>query len=120
MNSKFQRANAWSKVVIGAAIEVHTLKGGGLIESIYERCILREFELREVPVLSQLDVEIEYKDRSSSVTGICYPLFVVPFDWPSLGNQFIRTRPLGVTVNGGDDHEFVGASAVHMFQQFFS
>jgi GxxExxY protein len=61
MNSKFQRANAWSKVVIGAAIEVHTLKGAGLIESIYERCILREFELREVPVLSQLDVEIEYK-----------------------------------------------------------
>jgi len=61
MNPKFQRANAWSKVVIGAAIEVHTLKGAGLIESIYERCILREFELREVPVLSQLDVEIEYK-----------------------------------------------------------
>lgn len=61
MNTKFQRANAWSKVVIGAAIEVHTLKGAGLIESIYERCILREFELREVPVLSQLDVEIEYK-----------------------------------------------------------
>ena len=59
INLKF--ANAWSKVVIGAAIEVHTLKGAGLIESIYERCILREFELREVPVLSQLDVEIEYK-----------------------------------------------------------
>jgi GxxExxY protein len=56
MNTKFQRANAWSKIVIGAAIEVHTLKGAGLIERIYERCILREFELRAVPVLSQLDV----------------------------------------------------------------
>jgi GxxExxY protein len=61
MNSAFQRANGWSKIVIGAAIEVHTLKGAGLIESIYERCMLREFELQKVPALSQLDIEIEYK-----------------------------------------------------------
>ena len=47
--------------MIGAAIEVHKLKGAGLIERIYERCILREFELRKVLALSQLDVEIEYK-----------------------------------------------------------
>lgn len=60
-NVKFQTANGWSKVVIGAAIEVHSLKGAGLIDSIYERCMLREFELRNVPVLSQLDVKIEYK-----------------------------------------------------------
>jgi GxxExxY protein len=42
-------------------MEVHTLKGAGLIECIYERCLLREFELRAVPVSSQLDVTIEYK-----------------------------------------------------------
>jgi GxxExxY protein len=59
--TKYQRANAWSKIVIGAALEVHSLKGAGLIESIYERCMLREFELRRIPVLSQLDVKIEYK-----------------------------------------------------------
>jgi GxxExxY protein len=58
---KFQRANAWSKVVIGAAIEVHSLKGAGLLERIYERCMVRELDLRRVPVISQLDVEIEYK-----------------------------------------------------------
>jgi hypothetical protein len=59
--SKFRRANAWSKIVIGAAIEVHKLKGAGLIERIYERCILREFELTKKGTgLSQLDVEIEY------------------------------------------------------------
>ena len=32
--------------VIGAAIEVHREKGPGLIESTYERCTLRELELR--------------------------------------------------------------------------
>ena len=61
MNQKFQRANAWTKLVIGAAIEVHTRKGAGLIESIYERCMMRELELRAVPAIRQLDVEIEYK-----------------------------------------------------------
>ena len=60
-NTKYQRANAWSKVVIGAAIEVQTLKGPGLIERIYERCMLREFNLRKIPAFSQLDVKIEYK-----------------------------------------------------------
>jgi GxxExxY protein len=57
----YQKANAWSKIVIGAAMEVHTIKGPGLIERIYERCLLRELDLRSVPVLSQLNVEIEYK-----------------------------------------------------------
>jgi GxxExxY protein len=70
--TKYQRANAWSKIVIGAALEVHSLKGAGLIESIYERCMLREFELRRIPVLSQLDVKIEYKGLvfSQSLTVI--------------------------------------------------
>jgi hypothetical protein len=31
-----QRANAWSQLVIGAAIEVHRIKGPGLIEEIYK------------------------------------------------------------------------------------
>ena len=60
-NTKYQRANAWSKLAIGAAIEVHTLKGPGLIERIYERCMLREFDLRKIPALRQLDVKVEYK-----------------------------------------------------------
>ena len=60
-NTKYQRANAWSKLAIGAAIEVHTLKGPGLIERIYERSLVREFDLRRIPALRQLDVKVEYK-----------------------------------------------------------
>jgi GxxExxY protein len=48
-------------VVIGAAIEVHRLKGPGLLESIYEKCLWRELQLREVPAVSQMQVEIDYK-----------------------------------------------------------
>ena len=59
MDSKYERANSWSSVVIGSAIEVHRLKGPGLLESIYEKCLGRELQLREVPALGQM--EIEYK-----------------------------------------------------------
>lgn len=48
-------------MVIGAAIEVHRQKGPGLLESIYERCLLRELELQSVPVACQKIVRIEYK-----------------------------------------------------------
>ncbi len=61
MNSKYERANSWSNVVIGAAIEVHRLKGPGLLESIYEKYLCRELQLREVPAVGHLNVEIDYK-----------------------------------------------------------
>ena len=61
MDSKYERANSWSNVVIGAAIEVHRLKGAGLLESIYEKCLPRELQLREVPAVGQMQVEIDYK-----------------------------------------------------------
>ena len=47
--------------IIGAAIEVHKDKGPGLLESIYEWCLLRELELQGLATESQQMVEIEYK-----------------------------------------------------------
>jgi GxxExxY protein len=61
MHPLFQQADQLSHTVIGAAIEVHRLKGPGLIESIYEKCLMRELELREVRFVSQRLVKIEYK-----------------------------------------------------------
>jgi GxxExxY protein len=56
-----QRAHAWSHLVIGAAIEVHRIKGPALIESIYTRCFLRECNLRSIPVRRERLVPVEYK-----------------------------------------------------------
>jgi len=50
-----------SRVVIGAAIEVHRLKGPGLIESIYEKCLLRELTVQRLTAVNQRVVQIEYK-----------------------------------------------------------
>lgn len=61
MHPNFQKADQWTSIVIGAAIEVHRLKGPGLIESIYERCLMRELQLPGVPAVNQLIVPVEYK-----------------------------------------------------------
>lgn len=58
----YEKADRLSREVIGAAIEVHRHKGPGLIESIYERCLLRELELRSIPATTQKIVRVEYKD----------------------------------------------------------
>ena len=61
MHPLYEKADRVSREVIGAAIEVHRHKGPGLIESIFERCILRELELRSIPSVTQKLVCIEYK-----------------------------------------------------------
>ena len=61
MHPLFRKASELTKVIIGAAIEVHRDKGPGLIESIYEWCLTKELELRGLPFVSQQIVVIEYK-----------------------------------------------------------
>jgi GxxExxY protein len=61
MHPLFQKADRLSHTVIGAAIEVHRLKGPGLIEGIYEKCLMRELSLHQINAVNQRLVRIEYK-----------------------------------------------------------
>ncbi len=61
MHPLFQKADELSRTAIGAAVEVHRLKGPGLIESIYEKCLMRELSLRHLAAVNQQVVRIEYK-----------------------------------------------------------
>jgi GxxExxY protein len=61
MHPHFDRAHLLSKAVIGAAVEVHRVLGPGLLESIYERCLIRELEIRGISSISQQKVLIDYK-----------------------------------------------------------
>ena len=61
MHPLFEKASGLTESIIGAAIEVHRDKGPGLIESIYEWCLTKEFELRGLRCLSQKIVVITYK-----------------------------------------------------------
>ena len=61
MHALFQKADKLSYELIGAAVEVHRQKGPGLIESIYEKCMVRELFLRNISCINQRSVLIEYK-----------------------------------------------------------
>src|SRR5258708_7015684 len=61
MHPLYQKAAGLTEGIIGAAIEVHRDKGPGLIESIYEWCLTKEFELRGLPFQSQKLAVITYK-----------------------------------------------------------
>jgi GxxExxY protein len=50
--------------VIGCAIEVHKHLGPGLLESVYEKCFLRELELQGLAWKKQIWAPLEYKGLS--------------------------------------------------------
>jgi GxxExxY protein len=50
--------------IIGCAIEVHKALGPGLLESIYEKCLVKELLLKDLKVSSQIKVPINYKGMS--------------------------------------------------------
>ena len=61
MHPLYQKAAGLTETIIAAAIEVHRDKGPGLIESIYEWCLLKELGLRNLACVDQKFVLIEYK-----------------------------------------------------------
>ena len=61
MHPLFAKADGLTEHIIAGAIEVHKDKGPGLIESIYEWCLLRELELRHLVTTNQRLVAISYK-----------------------------------------------------------
>jgi len=61
MHPLFVKADGLTGQIIAAAIEVHRDKGPGLVESIYEWCLLRELELMRLNATNQKIVQIKYK-----------------------------------------------------------
>jgi len=61
MRPLLQKASGLTETIIAAAIEVHRDKGPGLIECIYEWCLLKELGrrglacVRRKPVLIEID-----------------------------------------------------------------
>ncbi len=47
--------------IIGAAIEVHKEMGPGLLEKVYEACMIHELGLRGLKVMSQQTIPVRYK-----------------------------------------------------------
>ncbi|MBQ8656354.1 MAG: GxxExxY protein [Prevotella sp.] len=52
-----------SSQIIGAAMEVHKALGPGLLESVYEDCLVIELESLGLDVKSQVDLPLCYKGK---------------------------------------------------------
>jgi GxxExxY protein len=61
MHPLYLKADGLTETIIGAAIDVHRDKGPGLVESIYEWCLLCELQLRALQTENQRIVRITYK-----------------------------------------------------------
>lgn len=61
MHPLFAKSDKLSREAIAAAIEVHRYRGPGLIESVYEKCLMHELALRKLSAVNQKVVSIEYK-----------------------------------------------------------
>lgn len=61
--------------VIGAAIEVHKNMGSGLLESVYQQCIIEELTNRNINFVSEFKVPVVYKGKELEIEFRC-DLFV--------------------------------------------
>ena len=61
MHPLYRKAAPLTQVAIDAAIEVQNHLGIGLLESIYQKCLMRELVLRGRSVKTEVPVAIRYK-----------------------------------------------------------
>jgi GxxExxY protein len=58
---KREELNKLSGIILDSAIEVHRNLGPGLLESVYESCLSKEFDLREISYQRQVSIPVKYK-----------------------------------------------------------
>ena len=55
--------NQLSSEIIGAAIQVHQTLGPGLLESVYQKCMIIELQRMNLSVESEIPLTITYRDQ---------------------------------------------------------
>ena len=60
---QMNRLNSITQQIIGAAIAVHKEFGPGLLESVYEVCLMQEMENNGLKVASQVELPLWYKGK---------------------------------------------------------
>ena len=57
--------------VVGAAIEVHKEMGRGLLESVYQKCMIEEMGHRKINFLTELRIPVLYKGKELDIDFRC-------------------------------------------------
>ena len=58
---EINRYEELAKEIFLASLEVYKIMGSGLLESVYEMCLLRELQLRNISVESQIGIPLQFK-----------------------------------------------------------
>ncbi len=53
--------NTLSKEILDAAIDVHREMGPGLLESVYQQCLVKELSLRSIKLSTMVPIPLQYK-----------------------------------------------------------
>jgi GxxExxY protein len=56
-----EKLNVWSGEILSSAIEVHRHMGPGLLESIYQHCMVAELRSRNLQVQQLVPISLSYK-----------------------------------------------------------
>lgn len=56
-----EELNIISKEILDSSIQVHKEMGPGLLESIYELCLINELQTRNLDIQSQISIPLFYK-----------------------------------------------------------
>lgn len=112
MKSKTE-LNKISGEILDSCIAVHRELGPGLLESVYEYALLKEFEIRGIKCVNRIAVELFYKGHN---TGKFYEMDILVedaivielkavemmhpvFDAQIISYLKLANKPLGILVN---------------------
>ena len=116
MHPLYEKADALTKVVIDAAIDVHEHFGPGLLESIYVKCLERALRIRGHKTDREVTVPIEYMglrfEESLRIDLLVDDCLVVEakavekpdpmlFKMQTLTYMKLANLPLGLAINFG-------------------
>jgi GxxExxY protein len=117
--------------IIGCAIEVHKHLGPGLLESIYEKCLIEELLLKRFEVKSQLQVPVIYKDINTGgllkldilvnnliILEIKSVEYVLPVHQAQLLSYMKLTqKPKGILINFNTTN--ISDTAIHLVSDYY-
>lgn len=67
--------------IIGAAVEVHRVLGCGFLEAVYQEALAREFALRGIMFVREVELPVVYKDKPLDVSYradfVCFEKIIV-------------------------------------------
>jgi len=65
----------------GVIFEVYRKMGSGFLEAVYQECLEKEFELRNIPFQSQAEITLSYKyiplKQTYKADFVCYDLILI-------------------------------------------